>query len=68
MVGGKLYFMSECGDGFLGNSDECGDTIKQACKDDGNQAKFCTLLSKVAYGARSTDVRCHFHILLVGYA
>lgn len=68
MVGGKFYFMSERGNGYLGNSDECRDTIKQACKDDGNQAKSRALLSKVAYVARSTDVRCHFHILLVSAA
>jgi hypothetical protein len=56
MAGGKLCFLSECdGDGFI-SSDKSGDTIKQACKYDGDQAELCTLLGDIIESINTVDV------------
>jgi hypothetical protein len=56
MAGGKLCFLSKCdGDGFI-SSDKSGDTIKQACKYDGDQAEICTLLGDIIESINTVDV------------
>jgi hypothetical protein len=56
MAGGKLCFLSKCdGDGFI-SSEKSGDTIKQTCKNDGDQAEFCTLLGDIIKSINTVDV------------